>query len=29
MAIRSGVIFMDDVSLQAFFDHLQRLAVQS
>ena len=29
MATGSGVIFMDDVSLQAFFDHLQRLAVQS
>ncbi|XP_047175462.1 protein transport protein SEC23-like isoform X1 [Vigna umbellata] len=29
MAAGSDVIFTDDVSLQVFFDHLQRLAVQS
>ena len=29
MAAGSDVIFTDDVSLQVFFEHLQRLAVQS
>lgn len=29
MAVGSDVIFTDDVSLQVFFEHLQRLAVQS
>lgn len=29
MAAGSDVIFTDDVSLQIFFEHLQRLAVQS
>lgn len=29
MSAGSDVIFTDDVSLQVFFEHLQRLAVQS
>jgi len=29
MAAGSDIIFTDDVSLQVFFEHLQRLAVQS